>query len=149
MYASSTRLKAADGVHITLYQTINMLEPDVGAGIAAKLTGYAHIKDNSETWHCPGRATTVNGARWLIHGANVDDALHVLDDRCMKSRIQSGSAGEGVYGSAMPDGENESILQAWTSLRQSKNRINVAFIFEADGLLEHSHQNSLPPAGSD
>ena len=127
VYASSTQLKAADGVHITLYQTINMLEPDVGAGIAAKLIGYAHIKDNSETLHSPGRATTVNGARWFIHGANVEEALRVLVDRCMKSRIHDGSAGEGVYGSAMPDGEdeNESILQAWTSLRQSKNALTL------------------------
>jgi len=96
VYASSTRLKAADGVHITLYQTINMPEPDVGAGIAAVLSQYAHTQDISGTWHCPGGASTTNGARWFIHGANVEEALRVLDDRYMKSRIQTGSAGEGV-----------------------------------------------------
>ena len=107
-----------------------------------------HTQDNSETWHCPGRATTVNGARWFIHGANVEEALRVLDDRCMKSRIHDGPAGEGVYGSAMPDGEDESILQAWTSLRQSNKRINAAFIFEADGLLVHSRKGWDLYAGS-
>ena len=127
MYASSTRLKATDGVHITLYQTINMLESDVGAGIAAKPTGDADIQDNSETWHSSGRATAAPGAGWFIHGANAEEALRVLVDRCMKSRIHDGSAGKGLYGSAMPDGEdeNESILQAWTSLRQSKNALTL------------------------
>ena len=63
VYASSTRLKATDGVHIMLYQTVYMLEPDDGAGIVAVLSQHAHILANSGTWQCPGRATTVNGAR--------------------------------------------------------------------------------------
>ena len=93
VYASSARPKAIAGVHITLYQMINMMESDVCAGIAAYITGWARIQDRHGTRHCPGRATTVLGARWFIHGANVEEALRVLDDRCMKSRIHDGPAG--------------------------------------------------------
>ena len=146
--AGAQRLKAIDGVHSTLVQTMNMLPPDVGAGRAALLSQQANITDNSGTLHCPGKATTVDTARWFIHGTDVQEALRVLYDRSMSSRIDDGPAGEGVYGSTMLDDEDESILEGWTRVRRSGKCINVAFMFEADGLIVHSQEGWFLPAGS-
>ena len=112
------------------------------------LSQQANITDNSGTLHCPGKATTVDTARWFIHGTDVQEALRVLYDRSMSSRIDDGPAGEGVYGSTMLDDEDESILEGWTRVRRSGKCISAAFFFEADSLIVHSQEGWLMIAGS-